>query len=51
MLFFSPFFSACDSDLFFYFSYEFTVTPKNELGSGPSSDPVTFSTESGKFYK
>ncbi|XP_017562078.1 target of Nesh-SH3 isoform X4 [Pygocentrus nattereri] len=27
-------------------SYEFTVTPKNELGSGPSSDPVTFSTES-----
>ncbi|CAG5865797.1 unnamed protein product [Menidia menidia] len=30
-------------------SYEFKVTPKNELGSGPSSDPVTFSTESGKF--
>ncbi|XP_072252772.1 target of Nesh-SH3 isoform X6 [Leuresthes tenuis] len=27
-------------------SYEFKVTPKNELGSGPSSDPVTFSTES-----
>ncbi|KAK1903274.1 Target of Nesh-SH3 [Dissostichus eleginoides] len=27
-------------------SYEFTVTPKNELGAGPSSDPVTFSTES-----
>ncbi|XP_027877726.1 target of Nesh-SH3 isoform X5 [Xiphophorus couchianus] len=27
-------------------SYEFKVTPKNELGVGPSSDPVTFSTES-----
>ncbi|KAL7881446.1 hypothetical protein AOLI_G00082940 [Acnodon oligacanthus] len=27
-------------------SYEFTVTPKNELGSGPPSEPVTFSTES-----
>ncbi|XP_062287165.1 target of Nesh-SH3 isoform X2 [Scomber scombrus] len=27
-------------------SYEFQVTPKNELGSGPSSDPVSFSTES-----
>ncbi|XP_039861713.1 target of Nesh-SH3 isoform X9 [Simochromis diagramma] len=27
-------------------SYEFTVTPRNELGTGPSSDPVTFSTES-----
>ncbi|XP_041858622.1 target of Nesh-SH3 isoform X4 [Melanotaenia boesemani] len=27
-------------------SYEFTVTPKNEHGIGPSSDPVTFSTES-----
>ncbi|XP_014911896.1 target of Nesh-SH3-like isoform X7 [Poecilia latipinna] len=27
-------------------SYEFTVTPKNELGVGPSSDPVTFNTES-----
>ncbi|XP_062421233.1 target of Nesh-SH3-like isoform X5 [Pungitius pungitius] len=27
-------------------SYEFTVTPKNELGVGPSSDPVSFSTES-----
>ncbi|XP_056610324.1 target of Nesh-SH3 isoform X2 [Triplophysa dalaica] len=27
-------------------SYEFKVTPKNELGSGPASDPVTFSTES-----
>ncbi|XP_063743646.1 target of Nesh-SH3 isoform X8 [Eleginops maclovinus] len=27
-------------------SYEFTVTPKNELGAGPSSDPVSFSTES-----
>ncbi|XP_062391281.1 target of Nesh-SH3 isoform X3 [Sardina pilchardus] len=26
--------------------YEFTVTPKNELGVGPSTDPVTFSTES-----
>ncbi|KAI4896188.1 hypothetical protein NFI96_006661 [Prochilodus magdalenae] len=27
-------------------SYEFTVTPKNELGSGPPSEPVTFNTES-----
>ncbi|KAB5576837.1 hypothetical protein PHYPO_G00203100 [Pangasianodon hypophthalmus] len=27
-------------------SYEFTVTPKNELGSGPSSESVSFSTES-----
>ncbi|XP_047456298.1 target of Nesh-SH3 isoform X2 [Mugil cephalus] len=27
-------------------SYEFTVTPKNELGTGPTSDPVSFSTES-----
>ncbi|XP_059199626.1 target of Nesh-SH3 [Centropristis striata] len=27
-------------------NYEFTVTPKNELGTGPSSDPVSFSTES-----
>ncbi|XP_028848181.1 target of Nesh-SH3 isoform X4 [Denticeps clupeoides] len=27
-------------------SYEFTVKPKNELGSGPASEPVTFSTES-----
>ncbi|XP_029937540.1 target of Nesh-SH3 isoform X2 [Myripristis murdjan] len=27
-------------------SYEFKVTPKNELGSGPSTDPVSFSTES-----
>ncbi|KAM9487414.1 target of Nesh-SH3 isoform 5-T5 [Clarias gariepinus] len=27
-------------------SYEFKVTPKNELGSGPSSESVTFNTES-----
>ncbi|KAK9537840.1 hypothetical protein VZT92_005418 [Zoarces viviparus] len=27
-------------------SYEFTVTPRNEMGTGPSSDPVSFSTES-----
>ncbi|XP_013886396.1 target of Nesh-SH3 isoform X8 [Austrofundulus limnaeus] len=27
-------------------NYEFKVTPKNELGTGPSSEPVTFSTES-----
>ncbi|XP_053732186.1 target of Nesh-SH3 isoform X3 [Synchiropus splendidus] len=27
-------------------SYEFKVTPKNELGTGPSSDLVSFSTES-----
>uniref|UniRef100_A0A3Q2D2B1 ABI family member 3 binding protein n=1 Tax=Cyprinodon variegatus TaxID=28743 RepID=A0A3Q2D2B1_CYPVA len=27
-------------------SYEFKVTPKNELGAGPSSEPVTFNTES-----
>lgn len=31
-----------------FFSYEFKVTPRNELGPGPSSDPVSFSTESGK---
>ncbi|TSK67283.1 Target of Nesh-SH3 [Bagarius yarrelli] len=29
-------------------SYEFKVKPKNELGEGPPSEPVTFSTESGK---
>ncbi|TTM51867.1 Discoidin, CUB and LCCL domain-containing protein 2 [Bagarius yarrelli] len=29
-------------------SYEFIVTPKNDLGSGPSSESVSFSTESGK---
>ncbi|XP_026874555.2 ABI family, member 3 (NESH) binding protein b isoform X7 [Electrophorus electricus] len=27
-------------------SYEFKVKPKNELGEGPPSEPVTFSTES-----
>ncbi|XP_076602223.1 target of Nesh-SH3 isoform X2 [Chaetodon auriga] len=27
-------------------NYEFKVTPVNELGTGPSSDPVSFSTES-----
>lgn len=27
-------------------SYEFKVKPKNELGSGPESEPVSFSTES-----
>ncbi|XP_077072609.1 target of Nesh-SH3 isoform X2 [Siphateles boraxobius] len=27
-------------------SYKFKVTPKNELGAGPTSDPVSFSTES-----
>ncbi|XP_062862028.1 target of Nesh-SH3 isoform X2 [Trichomycterus rosablanca] len=27
-------------------SYEFTVIPKNELGSGPPSEPVSFNTES-----
>ncbi|XP_052446563.1 target of Nesh-SH3 isoform X9 [Carassius gibelio] len=27
-------------------SYEFKVKPKNDLGEGPSSDPVTFNTES-----
>ncbi|XP_028255520.1 ABI family, member 3 (NESH) binding protein b isoform X2 [Parambassis ranga] len=27
-------------------SYEFKVKPKNELGSGPPSEPVSFSTES-----
>ncbi|XP_070770872.1 target of Nesh-SH3 [Enoplosus armatus] len=27
-------------------NYEFKVTPRNELGTGPSSDPVSFSTES-----
>nr|XP_061802829.1 target of Nesh-SH3-like [Nerophis lumbriciformis] len=27
-------------------SYEFKVTPKNDLGAGPSSEPVSFNTES-----
>ncbi|XP_026860966.2 fibronectin type III domain-containing protein 1 isoform X3 [Electrophorus electricus] len=27
-------------------NYEFTVTPKNELGVGPPTEPVSFSTES-----
>lgn len=27
-------------------NYEFKVTPRNEMGTGPSSDPVSFSTES-----
>nr|XP_023679711.1 target of Nesh-SH3-like isoform X6 [Paramormyrops kingsleyae] len=27
-------------------SYEFTVKPKNELGSGPPTEPVSFNTES-----
>lgn len=31
----------------FFFSYKFKVTPRNELGSGPSSEPVSFTTESG----
>lgn len=38
MLYFPPF-----------FSYEFKVKPRNELGSGPPSEPVTFNTESGTF--
>ncbi|KAG7270786.1 hypothetical protein CRUP_007302 [Coryphaenoides rupestris] len=29
-------------------SYEFKVLPKNDLGAGPPSEPVSFSTESGK---
>uniref|UniRef100_A0A8C2IA48 ABI family, member 3 (NESH) binding protein a n=1 Tax=Cyprinus carpio TaxID=7962 RepID=A0A8C2IA48_CYPCA len=41
---------SCDSKLNFHSilscSYEFIVTPKNELGSGPATKPVTFSTES-----
>lgn len=28
-------------------SYEFTVKPKNDLGIGPESEPVSFNTESG----
>lgn len=31
----------------FVHSYEFKVKPKNELGEGPPSEPVTFNTESG----
>ncbi|XP_077367923.1 target of Nesh-SH3-like [Festucalex cinctus] len=27
-------------------SYEFKVTPKNDIGTGPSSEPVSFNTES-----
>ena len=30
-----------------FHSYEFKVKPKNELGEGPSSEPVSFNTESG----
>lgn len=29
------------------YSYEFKVKPKNELGTGPLSEPVSFNTESG----
>lgn len=32
----------------FFYSYEFKVKPKNELGEGPLSDPVSFNTESGR---
>lgn len=31
----------------FFYSYEFKVKPKNELGAGPPSEPVSFNTESG----
>lgn len=31
----------------FHDSYEFKVKPKNELGVGPPSEPVSFNTESG----
>uniref|UniRef100_A0A671MCT4 ABI family, member 3 (NESH) binding protein b n=1 Tax=Sinocyclocheilus anshuiensis TaxID=1608454 RepID=A0A671MCT4_9TELE len=31
-------------------SYEFKVKPKNELGEGPHSEPVTFNTESGNAF-
>lgn len=31
----------------FLHSYEFKVKPKNELGVGPLSEPVSFNTESG----
>lgn len=38
--------------LFFLFSsYEFHVKPKNPLGEGPSSNVVSFSTESGKNFQ
>ena len=33
----------------FLHSYEFKVKPKNELGEGPSSEPVSFNTESGDY--
>ncbi len=32
------------------YSYEFKVKPKNELGEGPLSEPVTFNTESGNAF-
>ncbi len=32
------------------YSYEFKVKPKNELGEGPPSEPVTFNTESGNAF-
>ena len=31
-----------------FFSYEFKVKPKNELGEGPASEAVSFNTESGR---
>lgn len=39
------------SPLFFLpYSYEFKVKPKNELGEGPPSEPVSFNTESGNAF-
>lgn len=38
-------------DLSLSCSYEFKVKPKNELGEGPPSEPVSFNTESGNAFK
>lgn len=39
------------SPVFFLpYSYEFKVKPKNELGEGPPSEPVSFNTESGNVF-
>lgn len=35
---------------FLPYSYEFKVKPKNELGEGPPSEPVSFNTESGNVF-
>lgn len=47
----SRLFNVMPHDLSLSCSYEFKVKPKNELGEGPPSEPVSFSTESGNAFK